>query len=241
MGNVLDIVVLGRAARNTANIKNRQPIARMFTGGYGNTAGCHVCAADRRGTERKGGDLRRGLEGIHYLQRIKPQLKTLGPKYGKLLNAIRNHLSSADGLKIVTAVKEGGTYSFETEGTTVELKEEDLLIEPVQKEGFTVETDKEVSVILDTVLTPQLIEEGFVREIISKVQTMRKEAGFEVTDHILLCICDNEKLIGIVRSNAKEIQGDTLSDQLFENCCIEGYKKDWNINGEDATFCVKKV
>jgi isoleucyl-tRNA synthetase len=238
MGNVLDLVVLGRAARNTANIKNRQPIARMFTGGIETLPEMYVQLIQDELNLKDvifGADLK---EYITY--NVKPQLKTLGPKYGKLLNAIRTHLSAADGAKIVAAVKNGGTYSFDADGQTVELKEEDLLIEPVQKEGFTVETEREVSVILDTVLTPELIEEGFVREIISKVQTMRKEAGFEVTDHIVLCICDSEKLIGIMRRNAKEIQGDTLSDEIFDNCCTDGYKKAWNINGEEAMFCVAK-
>ncbi len=172
---------------------------------------------------------------------VKPQLKTLGPKYGRLLNGIRSHLAGADGLEIVSAVKNGNVYRFEVEGVKIELTEEDLIVEPLQKEGFCTETDGRVSVILDTALTPELIEEGFVREIISKVQTMRKEAGFEVTDHITLCICDNAKLISIMRNNAQKIKKETLADMLCENCCAEGYKKDWSINGEEAKFCVAKI
>jgi isoleucyl-tRNA synthetase len=238
MGSVLDLVVLGRAARNTANIKNRQPVAKMFAGGVAGLPEMYVQLIEDELNVKDvvfGADLK---EYITY--NIKPQLKTLGPKYGKLLNGIRTHLSTADGLAVVNAVKDGGTYSFSVDGASVDLKEEDLLIEPVQKQGFTVETEREISVILDTVLTPELIEEGFVREIISKVQTMRKEAGFEVTDHISLCICENERLISVMRRNAADIQKETLSDELFENCCREGYSKEWNINGEDAKFCVAK-
>ena len=174
MENVLQIVALGRACRNAANIKNRQPIGKLFVGGLSDLPEMY---ADVVKGELNVKEVELGAateEYITYL--VKPQMRTLGPRYGKLLGGIRNHLMNGDGAKIAGAVKNGGTYTFSLDGQEIALKEEDLLIEPKQREGYAVETDGGLAVILDTELTPELIEEGYVREIISKVQTMRKEA-----------------------------------------------------------------
>ena len=171
---------------------------------------------------------------------VKPQLKTVGPKYGKLLGGIRNHLAGADGSAIVSAVKGGGAYSFDVNGSLVELYEADLLIEPVQREGYAVQSDAGLAVIIDTALTPELIDEGRVREIISKVQTMRKEAGFEVTDHIRLTIDGTDAIKTLAEKCGSEIAGDVLADKL-EVTAPAGYVKEWDINGEKAQIGVEKL
>ena len=172
---------------------------------------------------------------------IKPQLRTLGPKYGKLLGGIRAHLQQANGIEIVSAVKDGGMYSFSVDGQTVELSQDDILVEPLQKEGFVVEVEGSFAVIIDTHLTEELIQEGFVREIISKVQTMRKEAGFEVTDHIVLYATTEGKIMDILRQNASSIAKEVLADDVQYAAVAGGYEKEWNINGEKALLGVKKL
>ena len=167
-------------------------------------------------------------------------MRTLGPRYGKLLGGIRNHLMNGDGTKIAGAVKNGGTYTFSLDGQEIALKEEDLLIEPKQREGYAVETDGGLAVILDTELTPELIEEGYVREIISKVQTMRKEAGFEVVDHIRLSAAGNEKILAVMEKNKSQIAGEVLADSI-ELGSVSGYQKEWDINGEKTSFGVEKL
>jgi len=237
MDAVLKVVVLGRSARNTAGIKNRQPIARMYVAGLPDPGEMF--------TELIAGELNIkqvsfGADIARYIAyNIKPQLKTLGPKYGKLINAIREHLSSGDGINIVSAVRGGGTYSFTVDGAEVALTEEDLLIEPRQKEGFVVETEGGVGVILETTLTDELIEEGFVRELISKIQTMRKEAGFEVMDHIRFALAGNDRLGGVVQRNADEIKSEVLADEIGDT--LSGYQKEWDINGEKAVLSVQKL
>lgn len=237
MDAVLKVVVLGRSARNTAAIKNRQPIANMYVGGLDDPGGMF--------TELIAGELNIktvsfGADVTQYIAyNIKPQMRTLGPKYGKLLNAIREHLAGGDGVAIVSAVRGGGTYSFDANGTEVILSEEDLLIEPVHKEGFVVESDGGVSAILETTLTEALIEEGYVRELISKIQTMRKEAGFEVMDHIRFALTGNDKLTGVVSRNAGEIKSEVLADEV--SGALSGYEKEWDINGEKATMSVQKL
>jgi isoleucyl-tRNA synthetase len=237
MDTVLKVVVLGRSARNTASIKNRQPIARMYVAGLDDPGDMF--------TELIEGELNIkhvsfGADVAQYIAySIKPQLKTLGPKYGRLIGAIREHLASGDGVDIVNAVRGGGTYSFTVDGTEVALTEEDLLIEPKQKEGFVMETEGGVSVILETTLTDELIEEGFVRELISKIQTMRKEAGFEVMDHIRFALADNDKLKGVVERNADEIKCEVLADEIGDT--LSGYQKEWDINGEKAVLSVQKL
>ena len=238
MENVLQIVALGRACRNAANIKNRQPIGKLFVGGLSDLPEMY---ADVVKGELNVKEVELGAateEYITYL--VKPQMRTLGPRYGKLLGGIRNHLMNGDGAKIAGAVKNGGTYTFSLDGQEIALKEEDLLIEPKQREGYAVETDGGLAVILDTELTPELIEEGYVREIISKVQTMRKEAGFEVVDHICLSAAGNEKILAVMEKNKSRIAGEVLADSI-ELGSVKGYQKEWDINGEKTSFGVEKL
>ncbi len=237
MDIVLKAVVLGRSARNSAAIKNRQPIANMYVSG--------IEEPGEMFTELIEGELNIkkvsfGADATEYISyNVKPQLKTLGPKYGKLLGAIKVHLEQGDGLKIVNTVREKGVYTFDANGETIELLEEDMLIEPTHKPGFVVESGGGISVILETTLSDKLIEEGFVREMISKIQTMRKEAGFEVIDHIRLAVTGNEKLCGVVKRNAAEISAEVLADKIEET--LSGYEKQWDINGQTADFSVEKI
>jgi isoleucyl-tRNA synthetase len=237
MDAVLNIVVLGRSARNTAVIKNRQPIANMYVAGVDTLGDMYTQLVSGELNVKKvvlGADV---SAFISY--NLKPQLKTLGPRYGKLLGAIKTHLSEADTVGIVGTVRAGETYTFEADGQTVSLIEEDLLIEPIHKEGFVVETQGSLSVILDTTLSESLIEEGFVRELISKIQTMRKEAGFEVMDHIRLAVTGNERLSGVIERNTDEIKAEVMADEL--SAVLAGYTKEWDINGEKATLSVQKI
>ena len=177
-------------------------------------------------------------EYIDYI--VKPQLRTLGPKYGKALGAIRKHFAEVSGREIVRVVRSGAKYCFDANGQPVELEESDLLIEPVQKEGFAVEVEGDLAVIIDTHLTPELEEEGNVREIVSKVQTMRKEAGFEVTDHIRIFVAEGAEVEAIAARNAGSIAADTLAESV-ETGRLAGYTKQWDINGKQAVFGVEKV
>ncbi len=238
MDKVLEIVALGRACRNTANIKNRQPVGRLFVGGISELPESYAEVV--RGELNVKNVVLGAATEEFITYDIKPQLRTLGPRYGKLLGAIRSHLANADGMGIANAVKSGGEYAFTLEGTEIRLKEEDLLIEPKQREGFVVESEGSVAAILDTELTPALIEEGYVREIISKVQTMRKEAGFEVTDHIALYAADNEKILDVLRSNQDDIAGEVLADEVTLGS-VRGYEKEWDINGQTTRFGVEKI
>ena len=171
---------------------------------------------------------------------FKPQLKTVGPKYGKFLNGIREYLASVDGNSAFAELKENGNLTFDVNGTAVVLSEEDLLIDMAQTEGYVSDGDNEITVVLDTKLTPELIEEGFVREIISKVQTMRKEADFQVTDRIRVSCKGNEKIEKILNDNKEEIQSEVLAAGVTLGN-VTGYVKDWNINGEDVTLGVERV
>ena len=238
MASVLKIVVLGRACRNTAGIKNRQPIGNMYVGGVTDLPGNFLEVIQG---ELNVKEVHLGAAAQEYITyNIKPQLKTLGPKYGKLLGGIRAHLQETDGNAIVAAVQNGGVYTCQINGQHVSFSEEDLLIEPAQKPGYAVETEGDLAVILDTQLTPALLEEGFIREIISKVQTMRKEAGFQVTDHIALSLSGNDKLASLMESRKQEIAKEVLAEEVFTNCDLDGYQKQWNINGETALFTVSK-
>ncbi len=240
MEAVLKIVTLGRACRNDAAIKNRQPIKALYVGG--------LSALENNFIEVIKGELNvkevifgaAAEEFISY--NVKPQLRTLGPKYGKLLGGIRAHLQQANGTAIVNATASGGTYSFEVNGSTVGLTEADILVEPMKKPGFAVQTDADAAVIIDTELSAELIEEGNVREIISKVQTMRKEAGFMVTDHIALFVKDNDMVVAIMEKYGDQIGSETLADEVKVGEGFEGaYEKSWDINGETALFGVKKL
>ena len=171
---------------------------------------------------------------------FKPQLKTVGPKYGKFLNGIREYLSSVDGNSAMDELKENGNLTFDVNGAAVVLSEEDLLIDMAQTEGYVSDGDNEITVVLDTKLTPELIEEGFVREIISKVQTMRKEADFQVTDKIVLSCKGNEKIEKILEDHKEEIQSEVLALRI-QTGETTGYVKDWNINGEEVTLGVERA
>ena len=237
MEEILDIVVLGRAARNTANIKNRQPIGTMYVCSNVELAGEYrTIILDELNVKEI--VFRNDLsEFTSYT--FKPQLKTVGPKYGKLLNGIRTHLTEMDGRKAMEELETTGSLSFDISGSNVVLSKEDLLIDMAQMEGYVTEADNRVTVVLCTDLSEELIEEGFVREIISKVQTMRKEAGYEVMDRIHVYSSGNEKIRGLMERHGNEIQKDVMaSDILFAEA--KGYVKEWNINGETVTLGVEK-
>ena len=239
MDEVRKIVVFGHAARNTANIKNRQPIGRMFVKGP-NVLGefyQQIIKEELNVKEMTFTDDVREFTSYSF----KPQLKTVGPKYGKQLGGIRQYLSEIDGNSAMDTLNTEGSLRFEVDGTEVVLEKEDLLIDVMQVEGYVSDGDNEVTVVLDTNLSEELLEEGFVREIISKVQTMRKEAGFEVMDKITLTYIGNEKLDGIIRKNAEEIQNELLALAVEEREADEdAYAKKWSINGEELTLGVKK-
>ena len=237
MKEVLDIVVMGRACRNTANIKNRQPIGNMFvkadhalTDFYVNIIEDELNVKNVTFTD----DVR---DFTSYT--FKPQLKTVGPKYGKQLGGIKEHLSSLDGNAAMDELKAKGALVFDVAGTEVSLSEEDLLIEMSQKEGYVSEADNYMTVVLDTNLTPELIEEGFVYEVISKIQTMRKDADFEVMDHIRVAINGNEKIADIVRRNEEAIAQKVLADEILVDTPLET-SREWNVNGENVTIGVAK-
>ena len=238
MEELLEIVVLGRACRNTANIKNRQPIGTMYVKAEKKMDKFYtdIIADELNVKEVKFAD---DVESfISYS--FKPQLRTVGPKYGKLLNGIRTALSEIDGTAAMKELRDNGVLVLDIAGNRVELAEEDLLIETAQSEGYVTETDGETSVVLDTNLTPELIQEGFVREIISKVQTMRKEAGFEVMDKIIVYAKDNDKIMDIMKANQDEIKREVLAENIILGEA-EGYTKEWNINKEAVTLGVSKV
>ena len=240
MEEVLHMVVMGRAARNAANIKNRQPIGTMFV-----KAEKELPAFFKEIVEEelnvKEVVFREDMSSLTSYS-FKPQLRTVGPKYGKVLAGIKEYLAAIDGLAAAAAVtnlKDGGTLDFEVNGTAVSLGEEDLLIEVAQMEGYVTEADNNMTVVLDTNLTESLIEEGFVYEVISKIQTMRKEADFEVLDHIKVSICDNVKLSTIVEKNQAVIAGKVLADSISSDETL-AISKEWNVNGEKVTIGVEK-
>ena len=238
MDELLKIVVLGRACRNAANIKNRQPIGKMYVKAPLELKDFYLdIIADELNIKEI--EFAEDVESfISYS--FKPQLKTVGPKYGKLLNGIRQELSSLDGAKAMKELKENGALKFEVNGAEVVLTEEDLLIETAQMDGFVSESDGDTSVVMDTKLTPELIEEGFVREIISKVQTMRKEAGFEVTDKISVSARDNDKILKVMKDHEEEIKSEVLAEEMLLGE-TKGYEKEWNINKEKVTMAVSKL
>lgn len=237
MAAVLDIVVLGRSARNAANIKNRQPIASMYVQGKALPDMYVSIIADELNVK----EVRFVDDASSFISyRVKPQLKTLGPRYGKLLPKINQYLAGEGvGNAVVAAHNRGESYKFDIDGTEISLSAEDVLVSTEENAGFVTVTEHDLSVVLDTNLTPELIEEGFVREIVSKVQTMRKEAGFEVTDHIVLSHHGNSLIEGIFARHGAEIAADTLADSIKLGSA--GYVKDWEINGESVTLGVEKA
>ena len=237
MDEVLDIVVLGRAARNSANIKNRQPIGNMYVKAENVLDPFYVEIIEDE-LNVKSVEFKDDVEEfVSYI--FKPQLKTVGPKYGKLLGKIKEALSSLEGHAAMNSLNETGSLEFDFDGEKVSLAREDLLIESAKNDDFVTEGDNKTTVVLDIRLDEALIEEGFVRELISKIQTMRKEAGFEVVDHILLSQSGNDRIADIIKKNEDIIKNDTLADEIIYNN-VEGYTKDWNLNGENTSLGVSK-
>ncbi len=239
MDEVMKIVVLGRAARNTANIKNRQPIGKMYVKADHVLAEYYVEIIEDE-LNVKSAEFVDDVRSFTTYS-FKPQLKTVGPKYGKLLGKIRAALSEVDGNAAMDELKADGSLKFDFDGEQVVLTEEDLLIDMAQTEGYVSEADGGVTVALDTNLTPELIEEGFVREIVSKVQTMRKEAGFEVTDHIRIYENGNEKIAGLLNKYTDTICHDVFADEVLTDKIGGTYTKEWNINGETVNLGVEKT
>ena len=239
MEEVLKVVVLGRAARNTANIKNRQPIGRMFVKAETALPEFYqeIIQDELNVKKVEFTDDVRAFTSYSF----KPQLRTVGRKYGKYVNEIKEILAGLDGNQAMDTLNETDLLSFETQdGTKVELAKEDLLIDMAQVPGFVSEGDNFVTVVLDTNLTPELIEEGFVREIISKIQTMRKEAGFEVMNHINVFQDGNDKLAEILKNHTEEIKKEVLADNILIGT-MGGHTKEWDINGEKGMFGVEKT
>ena len=238
MDIVLKAVVMGRACRNTVNIKNRQPVNTMFVKAeYELTDFYKDIIADELNVKKVvfTNDVR---EFTSYT--FKPQLRTVGPKYGKQLGAIKKYLEELDGNAAMDTLQKDGALKFTAGDVEVSLTEEDLLIEMTQKEGYVTEADNSMTVVLDTNLTPELIEEGFVLELISKIQTMRKDAGFEVTDHIRVAFADNDKIEEIAQKHEKEIAGKVLADALSVKNELS-VAKEWNVNGENVKISVERV
>ena len=238
MEDVLDAVVMGRACRNEAAIKNRQPISRMYIKADFTLSEFYqeIIEDELNVKEVVFTDDVRDFTSYTF----KPQLRTVGPKYGKQLGGIQKHLAALDGNAAMDELNADGALKFDVDGVAVELTKDDLLIDMAQKEGYVSQEDNRMTVVLDTNLTPELVEEGFVYEIISKIQTMRKESGFEVTDHIRVSINGNDKLSEIAQKNKEAISGKVLADELTSGMEY-GVSKEWNINGENAVIAVERV
>ncbi|MGN0313307.1 MAG: isoleucine--tRNA ligase [Fusicatenibacter sp.] len=238
MADLLEIVVMGRACRNSANIKNRQPISRMYVKS--------AFTLSEFFREIIGDEL--NVKEVVFTDDIadfitysfKPQMRTVGPKYGKLLNKIKNALVEIDGNSAMAELNTTNELKLDIDGQEIVLLKEDLLIETARMEGYVSESDNTITVVLDTNLTPELIEEGFVREIISKVQTMRKEAGFEVMDKIRVYVKDNDKIVSIMNAHGDEIKSEVLAEDIVTGE-TKGYEKEWSINSEKVTMAVERV
>ncbi len=238
MDAVLKTVVMGRAARNTSNIKNRQPISKMFVKApfelsefYKEIIEDELNVKDVIFTD----DVR---DFTSYT--FKPQLRTVGPKYGKQLGGIQKHLASMDGNAAMDTLKAEGFITFDVDGVEVKLAEEDLLITITQKEGYVTEADNVVTVVLDTNLTEELLEEGYASEVISKIQTMRKESGFEVMDRIKVVVTGSDVVTKVVLKNKEAISTKVLAVEITDNGTLANMKK-WNVNGQDVTIGVERV
>ena len=237
MEEVLKIVVMGRAARNTANIKNRQPIGTMYVKADHELGQFYQDIIEDELNVKKVVFSEDVSAFTSYS--FKPQLKTVGPKYGKQLGGIKAYLASVDGSKAMETLKADGALKFDVDGTEVSLAEEDLLIDMAQKDGFVAEADNYVTVVLDTNLTDELIEEGFVYEVISKIQTMRKKADYEVMDHIRVSLSGNDKVAGIVEKNKDMIAGKVLAESITAGEAL-AVSEEWNVNGEKVTIAIEK-
>ena len=238
MEEVLEIVVLGRACRNTANIKNRQPIGNMYVKAEKELSEFYkeIIAEELNVKEITFTNDVSAFTSYSF----KPQLKTCGPKFGKQVGALRNVLAELNGNAAMEEINATGQLKLTLDGVEAVLEKDDLLIEAAKMEGFVSNSDHGITVVLDTNLTPELLEEGFVREIISKIQTMRKEAGFEVMDNILVSQSGNDRIKDIIVRNQEEIQSEVLAKDIrFGDA--KGYTKAWSINGEDVTLGVEKL
>ena len=238
MKALLDIVVMGRAARNNSSLKNRQPLSTMYVKTTHTLSDFYLEIIEDELNIKSVKFVDDMSEFSSYT--FKPQLKTVGPKYGKYLGAIRTWLSGLDGNKAMAELTEKGAIKLDVDGFEIALSEEDLLIETKQKENYCSISDKYLAVALDTTLTDELIEEGYVNEIISKIQTMRKDSGFDVTDHIKVCVSGNDKIAGYVKANEGEIAKIVLGDEFGYNTVAE-HSKEWDINGEKVTLSVQKL
>ncbi|MBQ9644230.1 MAG: isoleucine--tRNA ligase [Lachnospiraceae bacterium] len=238
MAEVLKIVVLGRACRNLSAVKNRQPVAEMFVRGGAKLPAFYqeIITSELNVKKVTFTDDLRSLTSYSF----KPQMRTLGPRYGKLLGKIGQHLKEIDGNAAMDELNEQGALRFEIDGTAIELNRDDLLIETTQKEGYVTQEDGGVSVVLDINLTPELIEEGYVLELISKIQTMRKDSGFEVMDRIHLALTGNDKLYEIAQRSEAAITGKVLADGIRKDTALAN-EKEWNINGEKVVIGVEKI
>ena len=238
MDAALKIVVMGRACRNSANIKNRQPIGTMFIKAAGELPELFVNIIEEELNVKKAVFTEDVSSFTDYT--FKPQLRTVGPKYGKVLGQIQKALAELDGSKAMAELKSKGSITLDSVNADVVLCEEDLLITMTQQEGYVTESDNEVTVVLDTNLTPELIAEGFVRELISKIQTMRKEAGFEVMDQIHVFWQAGDAIAEIFEKYGTQIQSEVLAVSIFKDA-VKGYEKEWNINGEKVVLGVEKA
>ena len=238
MADLLEIVVMGRAARNTANIKNRQPIGTMYVKSEFQLSEFYKEIIKDELNIKEVVFKDDIADFISYS--FKPQMRTVGPKYGKLLNKIKTTLSELDGNKAMAELKSTGELKLDIDGQEIVLLEEDLLIDMAQMEGYVSESDHTITVVLDTNLTPELIEEGFVRELVSKIQTMRKEAGFEVMDKIRVYAKDNDKIVSIMKNHGDEIKSEVLAEEIVTGE-TKGYEKEWNINSEKVTMAVERI
>ena len=238
MADLLEIVVMGRAARNTANIKNRQPIGTMYVKSEFQLSEFYKEIIEDELNVKEVVFKDDIADFISYS--FKPQMRTVGPKYGKLLNKIKTVLSELDGNKAMAELKSTGELKLDIDGQEIVLLEEDLLIDMAQMEGYVSESDHTITVVLDTNLTPELIEEGFVRELVSKIQTMRKEAGFEVMDKIRVYAKDNDKIVDLIKNPGDEIKSEVLAEDIVTGE-TKGYEKEWNINSEKVTMAVERI
>jgi len=239
MSDVLEVVVLGRSIRNSANLKNRQPLSKIYVTGKTEIPEEYTTILLEE----------LNIKAIEYIEnasafidyKLKPQLKTLGPKYGKLIPHIYKALEAVNGSKVMETFKNGENITFDIDGTKIILGSDDIISEIIQKQGYVSLSNGDITVVIDTNLDEQLIEEGFVREVISKIQTMRKEAGFEVMDNIEIAILENDKIKKLVEKNWDFISSETLSLKLNNEKLNGGYEKIWNINGETTKIIVKKI
>ena len=237
MDEVLKVVVLGRACRNMSSIKNRQPLADMYVRAPGKLDDYYVRIIEEELNVRRVTFTDDVRDFTTYT--FKPQLRTVGPKYGKHLGTIKNVLAGLDGNKAMDELDEKGTLTFEADGETITLTRDDLLIEMMQKPGYVSQEGSGLTVVIDTNLTDELREEGFASELISKIQTMRKDSGFEVMDRIRLSLSGNDMLYAIAKKNEAAISTKVLADTIEEGVTLAN-EKQWNINGEMVTIGVEK-